>query len=336
MSVNGVYAGNIFQVDVHISTKDSKLTQSQIFKKSLKKAARVVMVRLTADLDINNQDESATFLKKPRGWLKSFNYRAVKSEGVTIGKKIVFVFDKKLLYRYFENNNLLVWPASKRPVTLVYGGQKVDGLVMGINRETIRNNPKLDYRGSAARLALPIVVPASKSIALSPSKTISKQKISNLIRAASANYLLNFEETISSLGGRSFSWKLYHKNGDEILIMSTEKGSGSRHLTRMFETLLDVYSRSYREQSSFLNAINLDFIDVENFEEINKIERNLQGLKPTVHKVKLIQTKGKTVQFELVYQGTYQNFRKKLQSISAIELISDSALTGQMEVVWHN
>lgn len=329
-----VFAGNLFQVDVTVSETETKLTQNQRFNQSLKQAARVVLVRLTADLDVVHQNESAEFLKKPRGWLKSFNYRSVKSEGVTIGKKIVFVFDEKLLYRYFEKNNLVVWPANKRAKTLVYGSQKIDNLVVAIHQKTIKNNPKLDYRASAAKLALPIVVPSAGTVTLSPSVTASPQNVARLIRTSGANYLLNFEEEVLSSGKRSFSWKLYNKAGNETLSLRTSKGAGSRHLTRVFETLLDVYSRGYREKSSFLNVISLNIKGVETFETFKKAEEMLGGLKPTVHKIKLVQMQENSAQFELVYQGVYQDFKKKIQRIKQFEIMFDSALTGEMNVVW--
>ena len=322
----------MFRVGISLSSFDSKLTKKQKFNQSLKKATDIILVRLTAQIDIQNQDGASEFLKTPSAWLESFHYKSIDREGVSVGNEIVFIFNKKLIYRYFKEKNFVIWPIKKRPTTLVYGVQKKDDLLISVNKETIQNLPTLDFRWLASKFALPILISKSTELDILPSTTVSNDKIISLLRNTTADYLLNFEAEVLSSNQKSFVWKLYNINGEEVLISDRVKGNQYRNLENVFETLLEFYSQSYRDNASYLNSIELVFLDVEGFDQFNLIETKLQELDSLINKIEFISMSDGKIVFKVTFQGGYDEFKQKIVNDESLQVIFES--TDKLELIW--
>jgi len=330
-------ADDIFKVEISLLELNENLTKKQRFNTALKKAANQILIKLSANLEINSEDEATQFLNNPASWLQSYHYQSIKSEGVAIGQKIIFSFNRKLVYKYFQDNNLIVWPYNRRPVTLVFGMQQFDNYLLAIKQANIDNMPTLDYRDLSKKYALPIKIPETEVVEsawLTPGSQVSEETLSALVTSFLADYIFTFQEIVTSLGDRTFFWKLYDRNG-KLVFEGLEGGRlAIVNLEVVFEKLLQFYSKQYKEDAEFLNAASLTVSNVNQFEQVISLEKQLQQLKPIVHKAKLIKMQGDKVEFEIIYQGSYVGFLAKIGAIKQMALTSESAVTGIMEAKW--
>lgn len=332
-----IQANDIFKVEISLLESKENLTKKQRFKTALKKAANQIFIKLSASLEINSEEEAKQFLSNPTSWLQSYHYQSIKSEGVTIGQKIIFSFDRKLVYKYFQDNNLIVWPYSRRPITLVFGAQQFDNYLLAIKQSNINNMPTLDYRNLSKKYALPVKIPATEvtdSSWLTPGLEVSEESLSSLVTSFLADYVFTFKEVVTSSGSRTFFWKLYDRKG-ALVFEGLEKGRlAIVNLETIFAKLLQFYSKQYREDAEFLNSISLSVSNVNEFDQIISLEKQLQQLKPVIHKAKLIKMQGDKVEFEIIYQGSYVEFLTKFGTIKKMVVTSESAITGNMEAKW--
>jgi len=333
-------ASNIFHIEVSLTNLDTSkknLTKKEIFNQSLEKAANLILIKLSANLSINEKEEAQKFLKRPRSWLRSYYYQPVMSEGVNIGQKIVFVFNKKLLYKYFQDNNLIIWPANRRPLTLIHGTQRIDRSITRIKEDNIDYMPTLDYRPIAKQFGLPIKVASTETLNyqwILPSYKVSKKKIVSLVKPIPARYLLSFQEKISSSEKRVFSWKLYNRYGRLALSSNKVSESSRKSLKAAFTRLTRYYSQRYRDDAVFLSSVNLTVSKLDDFKKIAKTEQALNELKPSVHEVRMIDIKGNRVSFEIIYRGTYRSFLNKIRKLKNLKLMPSSSSTGKVRASW--
>ncbi len=330
-----VSVSNLFEVAIPL-TEESQvhLTKKKLFNQALAKAARVELIKLSGRLDIVKTEAALAFLKYPRGYLKSYQYLAVKNEGVVIGQKLLFQFDKKQIYSYFQQNNLVIWPMTERPVTLVYGSQKIEDSVIKISEQNIQELIRLNYQDAAVRLSLPIVIPTNLEPWVFPDKQNPFLNFQGLLESQQANYVMTFQEDLNSKGEKFFAWKLYDLAGEMVKSGSSSNISALINLRDVFATLLQLYSTDYREQADFLNSVVVTVEGINTFERFNQTEKILKKLKPLIHQVRLIKLDHGAAVFELVYQGEHQNFLKQVQGLQGLKFESEDPLTGEMNMVW--
>jgi len=335
---SSVKAAEQFKVEVSLLNAQAKLTKKQIFDKALKKAAKTLLIKLSAKLDINKQAKAREFLTRPSSWLKSYSYQPVKSEGVEIGKKIVFIFNQKLLYKYFQDNNLNIWPLQQRPVTLVLGSQKVINVTSNIKRSNIQYFPSLNYRYIAQQFSLPVKIPGSEianKLWLTPNVYSPKSTLYGLSRFFSVDYILVFQDIVGNSGQKQIYWKLYDKQGNLALKgQENKKYSANSSLNNIFAKLLGFYSQKYFKQSSFFNSAILTVAGRYDFNKFAILEKTLQNLKPIIHQSRLKKMSNNKIVFELMYQGPSEYLIKRINNIKMLNTLYNPDLAGEIKAVW--
>ena len=179
---------------------------------------------------------------------------------------------------------------------------------------------------------MPILIPKPTELEVLPSTTVSNDKIIYLLKNTTADYLLNFEAEILSSNQKSFVWKLYNINGEEVLISDRVKGNQYRNLENVFETLLEFYSQNYRDNASYLNSIELVFLDVEGFDQFNLIETKLQELDSLINKIEFISMSDGKIVFKVTFQGGYNEFKQKIVDDESLQVTFDSM--DKLELIW--
>lgn len=322
---------SLFEVSVTLSESDLVKTKQKQFDTALAKAVRIELIKLSGDLSLAKRKEVKPLLKTPRKWLERYQHVHIKKEGVVIGQQIRFVFNEQKLYKFFQENNLVIWPRSERPITLVYGSQKLDTRVVKIKQQNIANLLRLDFRWSASRLVLPIVIPTKSSPWVFPGGQHASLDFKALLQAHKANFVMTFQEEIKVSGARFFTWQLYNKQGLKVKSGRAENKRALTNLRNVFASLLGFYSKQYRQSASILNSMTIEVSGLNNFTKFKKAETLLQKLKPTVHQVNLTKMIEDKAVFEMVYQGSYDKFIEKLTATKTLKLMPNSGSLGRLE-----
>lgn len=322
---------SLFKVSVKLKEAESRKAQ---YDEAIAKAARIELIRLTGRLDINRQPEVKPFLKKPQNWITSYQYLPIEQEGVVVGNLIEFQFNEKKIYEYFEQQNLLVWPLNLRPKTLVMGTQVLGGSETYLDQQGLKYLPTVDYRNSAGRLGLPIVVPANTKLWTKAKKVEGDKKVAYAISEAKADFLMAYEVFAQTDGTNEFYWKLYNQNGKLVKQGQASNKQTQNNLRNVFASLLNYYSRAYRDQASFLGSVTLEVTNVNSVEQLTELENTLVNLKPLIHQAKLTQLHNFQASFDLIYQGKYEHLLNRLQKVKGLTIEQHDPLTTLIEARW--
>lgn len=326
----------LFNVKVALVEPQESETRQQQYDSALAEAARVELIRLTGRLDINEQEEVKGFLTNPRSWLTSYRYLPVKQEGVVVGTEIEFVFDQKRIYQYFQQQNLIIWPSERRPKTLVMGTQQLAGTSVKLDQQRLDFLPTLDFKSSAERLGVPVIVPDNTEMWVTATKVENDKKIAYIISEAQASYLMTFEIINEENGDNQFYWKLYDQTGNLIRDGQASNRLASVNLDNVFANLLSFYSQPYRDQADILGAVTLSVSGLKSVENLTEIEAELARQKPLIHQAKLASIKNNEAVFDVVYQGQYSHLLSRLQQFGNLKLTSENAIISVIKTVWQD
>ncbi|MDX1795900.1 MAG: DUF2066 domain-containing protein [Hydrogenovibrio sp.] len=324
----------LFNVQVPLSDQDSQLTKQQRFDKALAEASRVELMRLTGRLDINEKDEFQELLNNPSDWLSSYSYQSIRQEGVVVGTKIEFLFDRKRIYQYFQKHNLIVWPYDKRPKTLVFGSQALGSNVIKLDYDGLGDNPTLDFREPAKRLGVPVVEPTNSFMWIYPQDEEDPDKIISLLSENQADFLMTYQQEVSVDGDNSFIWQLYDKQGQKVLDGQAVNTESMQNLKTVFARLLNFYSEPYRAQADVLGTVTLVLADINSADQLTAIENKLNGMKPMVHSARLHSLKDHSANFEIVYQGNYSDLVDTVQKFEHVIVTDNDAVIGLIQAKW--
>ncbi|MPQ75837.1 DUF2066 domain-containing protein [Hydrogenovibrio sp. JE_KL2] len=335
---SAAHAGDeLFDVKIPISDSDANLSKQDQFDKALAEASRVELMRLTGRLDINDDDEFQELLQNPKDWLSRYSYQPIVQEGVAVGTQIEFSFDRKHIYQYFQKHNLVLWPYSNRPKTLVFGSQKLGNDTVNLNADALEDNPALDYRKPAERMGVPVLEPSNavdSSLWVYPLQNASPEQIVFLESQVKADYLMTYQEEVSETGDKAFHWELFDKQGQKVLDGQADNTLAMDNLKDIFARLLDYYSQGYRAQADILGSLTLTLDNVKQVEDLESVETALNNLKPVVHSVRLNTLQNNQANFEIIYQGIYSNLLTKIQQIPHVLVTDNDAVIGVVQAKW--
>lgn len=304
------------------------------FKHLLGKAMEVELVRLTGSTDILHQDEAQPMLKQPKKWLKRYRYEAFEQDGVRVGTVLVFEFDKKRFYRYFQQQGLIVWPLTNRPLTLVMGSQLIAGSLVKLDESVLGYIPNFDYRKIGQKFALPVETADSNGRWVYPDSETENIQIPDLMQMTSARFLLSFQVVMDLQGGESLKWQLFDRQGRVLMSEPLKEGAIQTQLNDIFLQLMSYYSAGYREQAQFLGSITLTVNNVNSLDKLTQLETWLTQQKPVLHQSRLNFVTQNQAVFELVYQGDYAKLIDKLATFPGVRLIEDDAIIGKVSMEW--
>lgn len=327
----------LFDVTIPLSDSETNLSKQQQIDKALTEASRIELMRLTGRLDVNDDDEFQELLQNPKEWLSRYSYQPILQEGVAVGTQIEFKFDQKHIYQYFQKHNLVLWPYSSRPKTLVLGSQKLGNDTTNLTADALGDNPSLDYRKPAERLGVPVLEPSadmSSSLWIYPLQNALPEQIAFLESQAKADYLMTYQEELTETGEKTFHWELYDKTGKKVLDGQADNTLAMDNLEDIFARLLDLYSQGYRAQADVLGSLTLTLDNVTQLNNLTSIESVLNNMKPMVHSVRLHSLQNYQANFEIIYQGFYTNLLAKIQQIPHVLVTDNDAVIGVVQAKW--
>lgn len=294
---------------------------------------RDLLLRLTGDAALLQSQEGRAFMEDAKGWLKRYSFEPRKEEGVTVGQNLLLEFDRQRLLKAFQAKNIIVWPQKERPKTLVMGALLQQGGLLNLTPEALSYRPDIEFRPYPQLLALPFVLAANERNWVYPmADAASPAQVQALLMQAGADYLLSFRLEQNLQGRSELQWRLYNQAGQAVAFDSAAGAKGVALTQRMFDRLMAVYSDGYRQSASVLGAAVLGLNRLNSAEQLIEAERFLRAQRPTIHQVKLLALQGARAEFEVVYQGRYEDLLAAFMGIEGAELLEQSAVTARVEL----
>jgi len=343
------------------SNTQAPVSSSQLLNRYLKQGAAKLLVRLTGSRQVLQDVAAKPILDHPRKWLRSYAFRPHKEEGVVVGQDLVLMFDRQRILQYFQQAGLVIWPYRQRPHLLVLGTYEVAGLTIPLDQVGLSSHLNLDYRPVAEALGLPIAVPEGQAeVEETTSKVVSSiiwhslpefeeklPQLQALLQGRQQDGVILFQ--LKSLGdaGYQLTYELYDKKFQqlpehtlhEIVLPKTIQSHTLDTLyEQMFSEVVEYFSEPYRAQASVLGEVvlvlrpNATQNRAWKASQLFQIEKTLTALKPTLHDVKLTELTAKEAQFEITYQGAFEEMIKLLEKQVPLYLIQADALTGSVQM----
>lgn len=300
----------------------------------IRQGMRDLLLRLTGDSALLQSDEGREFIRDAKAWLTRYAFEPRKEEGVTVGQNLRLEFDRQRLLKAFQSKNMIVWPQKERPKTLVMGSFLQEGGLLKLTPEALGYRPDVEFRPYPKLLALPLSLPVSENSWVYPlADSVAAEQIQGLLNQSGSQYLLSFRLEKSLQGDNALMWRLYDPSGQSLL-SGTANGTNGLALTgALFDRLMAFYSESYRQSASVLGAAVVGVNRLSSAEQLIEVERYLQSQRPAVHQATLVGLQGSRAEFEVVYQGRYQDLLNVCLGIEGAQLQSQSALTAQIELL---
>lgn len=302
--------------------------------RQLQQAMRIELVRLTGDPGFLSRPGAQGFLQSPKRWLKHYRFEPYRVDGVVVGRWLVFEFDPNRFYETFQKQGLVIWPLANRPTTLVMGSQRVAGTLIKLTSETLGNLPRLDFRPEAAQLALPVETPDLAAAWVYPDSTGVNARVADLLQTSDARFLLSFQVVATIQGGERYRWQLFDRSGTLALTGQARSTELRQDFYQTFADLIRFYSARYREQATFLGTLTLKVSRLTSADALIELEAALNAMKPVVHQVRLMSVQQKMAEFEVVYQGRYEDLLAKIHALPGLVNIQDDAVIGWVQAVY--
>ncbi|MDX1347003.1 MAG: DUF2066 domain-containing protein [Thiomicrorhabdus chilensis] len=310
-----------------------KVVKSPDLNDKIRQGMRHLLVRLTGDHAILRSQEGKAFVADAKAWLTSYYFEPRKEEGVTVGQNLVLVFDRQRMLKAFQTGQILIWPLSERPKTLVYGSFVQAGSILKLNPETLSYRPDIEFRAYPGLLALPLDFPEGNQGWIYPlAGGAGSSDIQERLIESASQYLLTFQVTKSNSQQYELHWRVYSSSGTELFSGQQQGAQLPALMEAMFDRLMANYSYGYRQNASVLGVATLGINQVASAEQLIELESYLVAQKPTIHQVSLNSIKGQRAEFEVVYQGRYESLVALFSRIDNVRLLSESALTGKVEL----
>lgn len=296
-----------------------------------------LLVRVVGGEAALNHPQAETYIEKARQWVKSYQVENREVDGVVVGQKLVVQFDQNRLLRDFQRDGIQVWPLSERPRTLLIGQWEQQGLQVNLSDESLQYRVDLDYRDYANLLALFMTEPEKEAEfnGINPERLVSRNQLNNelvsMANSAGADYILVFKaDVIGDVS--SLVWSLYERESGERVLQSDETGEDFLSLLQgTFDSLLELYSRPYREGADSYGLMSLTVEAIPSYEALIEMERFLKQLRPALNEVSMVEVDGEQVRFDIFYQGRYSNVVKLMEGVPNLRLIEESLFGSQLK-----
>lgn len=292
---------------------------------------RILLMRLTGRVQLVSSKLGQHYIQNSRNWLASYYIKPRVEDGVTVGKNIELHFDSNRLKRAFREQHVKLWAVPQRPKTLVMGSFLQQGRIEKLNQEILDYRVDVDYRNVPKQLELAITIPEENLNWVFPEEASSSgSKVQEILMNSSQQRLLSFKLSAVSNDKFELSWSLLAQNGS-ILAQDETVGLDRQALMEsMFENVMQHYVKLSAAQNIHQNQLYLNVYRVTYGDQVNLLEDELKQQQPMIREVSLVSLQAGKVQFNIEYQGDYQNILDWLQQWSKVEFVQ--ALSNQKEI----
>ena len=322
--------------DSTFSEVDQSLKKPDLDQK-IQQGMKDLLVRLTGDIAVLEREDVQQYITQPKSWLSAYHFESRKEDGVAVGLNLVLNFDAQRLLKAFQDAQILIWPYSQRPKTMLMGSFLSAGSLINLTPENLNYRPDIDFRGYPKLLALPYVLAEKTEKWIYPITggriaPAMSQDIRAMLMASGQNYLLSFQIEQNLDQPTRLFWKLFSIEGQALGSAQIEGEHLQALMQDLFNRLIAAYSYTYRESANVLNTAQLSIEKLMSAQQLIEIETFLRAQKPKIHQVSLTSLASDKAVFEVVYQGRYTEFLGLMATIENTVLLQENALTGKINL----
>ena len=310
---------------------ENRVMKNDLLSTQAQKGMQILLMRLTGRTQLVTSKIGQDYIKNAKNWLASYYIKPRMEDGVAVGKNIELHFDTNRLKKAFSEQHIKLWAVTQRPKTLVMGTFVQQGRLDKLNQEILDYRVDVDYRDIPKQLGLPIAIPEERAQWVFPVEpNPSDSKVQEILVSANQPNLLSFKLVAVLNGKYELSWYLFALNGS-TLAQNQSVGLDRQELMQtMFENVMRQYVKLSAVKNIRQNHLYLNIHQVAFGDQINQLEEELKQQQPMIRKVNLVSLQAGKVQFDIEYQGDYQNVLNWLKQWSQVQFVN--ALSNKQEI----
>ncbi len=306
----------------------------QVLDQAITKGMQTLLVRMTGQKSFLSSAVAKDYLKNPKAWLVAYDIKPRTEDGVQIGQNIVLQYSASRLTAAFKQHRVAIWPLVQRPKLLVMGSLLQNGELLKLTEDSMRYRVDIEFRDYPQQMALPITLPESTQNWVLP---VVPERSSSLIRdvlqKADQDYLLSFKLTKQEVSTYALSWTVFAPSG----VVVTKGQSRGQNQSLLMEAMFDQVMRRYallakQANSGYTQKITLNIYDLVNADQVQEIEVQLKANQAMFNSVELLSIQSGLVQYEIDYQGSFQNVVTWLRAWQITDFVGESKNLHQVDV----
>ena len=311
--------------------KGNSVVNNDLLSAQTQNGMQLLLMRLTGRPQLVASKMGQSYIKNAKNWLASYYIKPRVEDGVAVGKNIELHFDSNSLKKAFSEQHIKLWAVTQRPHTLVMGTFVQQGRLEKLNKEILDYRVDVDYREVPEQLGLPITIPEERALWLFPVEpNSSDSKIQEILVGANQQNLLSFKLVALADGKYELTWYLFALNGSTIAQNEAVGLDRKVLMQTMFETVMQQYVKLSAVKNIRQNHLYLNIHQVAFGDQINALEEELKQQQPMIRKVNLVSLQAGKAQFDIEYQGDYQDVLNWLKQWTKVEFVN--ALSNKQEI----
>jgi len=311
--------------------KGNSVVKNDLLSAQTQNGMQLLLMRLTGRPQLVASKMGQSYIKNAKNWLTSYYIKPRVEDGVAVGKNIELHFDSNSLKKAFSEQHIKLWAVTQRPHTLVMGTFVQQGRLEKLNKEILDYRVDVDYREVPEQLGLPITIPEERALWLFPVEpNSSDSKIQEILVGANQQNLLSFKLVALADGKYELTWHLFALNGSTIAQNEAVGLDRKVLMQTMFETVMQQYVKLSAVKNIRQNHLYLNIHQVAFGDQINALEEELKQQQPMIRKVNLVSLQAGKAQFDIEYQGDYQDVLNWLKQWTKVEFVN--ALSNKQEI----
>ncbi|MEA1987942.1 MAG: DUF2066 domain-containing protein [Pseudomonadota bacterium] len=316
---------------IQTSQKGNESINNDLLSTQTQKGMQILLMRLTGRKQLVASKVGQEYINNSKNWLASYYIKPRVEDGVAVGKNIELQFDSNRLKKAFSDQHIKLWAVTQRPKTLVMGTFVQQGRLEKLNQEILDYRVDVDYRDMPKQLGLPVTIPEERAQWVFPVEpNPSDSKVQEILVSTNQQNLLSFKLVALANGKYELSWYLFALNGSTLAQNESVGFDRQVLMQAMFEGLMQQYVKFSAVQNIRKNQLYLNIHQVAFGDQINQLEEELKQQQPMIRKVNLVSLQAGKAQFDIEYQGDYQNVLNWLKQWSKVQFVD--ALSNQQEI----
>ncbi|MDA3806949.1 MAG: DUF2066 domain-containing protein [Thiomicrorhabdus sp.] len=306
---------------------------SQVLDQAITQGMETLLVKITGQKRFLGSAVAQGYLKNAKAWLVTYDIKPRMEDGVQVGQNIVLQYSAPRLTAAFKQHRVDIWPLAQRPKLLVMGSFLYKGELLKMTEDMMRYRIDIEFRHYPQQMALPITLPESAQNWILPQvPNPSNALIRTVLQKANQDYLLSFKLIKREASTYALVWTVFAPSGVVVTKGQITGGDRPSLMQAMFDQVMQRYALLAKQTNSDVQKITLNVYDLVNADQMQEIEMRLKANQAMFNSIKLRSIQAGLVQYEIDYQGRYQNVVTWLRAWQIIDFIGESNNLHQVDV----
>ena len=342
------FSKSLYSLVLPVSISQHLAKDAPLNSKLITQSNQDLLLRLTGRPSYAITPAGQKFIAQDKRWLKSFDWVPMMQEGVAVGEQLRLNFDQSIVNSAFEAEQIKLWPAIVRPSILVMGTYVQNGNLIKLNQSQMESQALAPLLEKSERMGVKLAIPVSVEnwvFPVEPEQSVDK--IQEWLIASEKDYLLSYKLSTRNVNtnfssGRQLaekqqyeiSWRVFANSGKEIIKGRTFGDNQALLIKKMMPMvtarLADLTENKLKKKAQ----LYLNLLQVSDAELLIHARGHLNQELPTIEKLHLSELEGELAQFTVNLKGTYQDFLGWIQQNPNFEIMNESEILRQIDVIY--